>query len=119
MTLVQRTIGDTTYYTDGVNYYPFHIINTKSDRLYIFACMDLGITKRDSFTEEEKTKINNLAGTGMYQKTKYLLLKNGQPIPMPYNLGVPDMHAGDIILRQVAPPALGSVHCPHCASSVH
>lgn len=118
MTLVQKTINNTAYYTDGVNYYTFHIINSKSDPLYIFACMDLGIARRSNFTPEEQAKINDLAGTGMYQKTKYLLLRNGQAIPMPYNLTMPDFHPGDVILRPVSPPSMGTVKCPHCASSV-
>lgn len=118
MTLAQKTIGNTTYYTDGVSYYTFHIINSKSDPFWVFACMDLGITKRSNFTTEEQAKINDLAGTGMYQKTKYLLLKNGQAIPMPYNLTVPNINPGDVILRQVSPPSVGTVKCPHCASSV-
>lgn len=118
MTLVQKTINNTAYYTDGVNYYTFHVINSKSDPLYIFACMDLGIARRSNFTPEEQAKINDLAGTGMYQKTKYLLLKNGQAIPMPYNLTVPNINPGDVILRQVSPQSVGTVKCPHCASSV-
>lgn len=118
MTLVQKTISNTTYYTDGVNYYTFHVINSKSDPLYIFACLDLGITKRDNFTDDEKKRINDLAGTGMYQKTKYLLLKNGQAVQMPYNLTMPDLHPGDVILRQVAAPSVGTVKCRHCASNV-
>jgi hypothetical protein len=118
MTLAQKIIGNTNYYTDGVNYYTFHVINSKSEPLYIYACMDLGINKRSGFTPDEEKKINDLAGTGMYQKTKYLLLKNGQAVPMPYNLTVPDLNPGDVILRQVSAPAMGTVKCPHCASNV-
>ena len=118
MTLVQKTIGNIAYYTDGVNYYTFHTINSKTDPFYVFACMDLGIAKRSGFTSDEQARINDLAGTGMYQKTKYLLLKNGQAVPMPYNLTLPDINPGDIILRQVPAPALGTVKCRHCASDV-
>ena len=119
MTLVQKNIGNTTYYTDGVNYYTFHVVSSKSDALWIFACMDLGITKRSGFTTEESARINDLAGTGIQQKTKYLLLKNGQAVPVPYlNVGLADLHVGDILLRHVAPPSVGLVKCPHCASSV-
>jgi hypothetical protein len=71
MTLVQKNIGNTTYYTDGVNYYTFHMVNSKSDALYIFACMDLGIAKRSGFSSEESASINDLAGTGVNQRTKY------------------------------------------------
>ena len=119
MALVQKTIGNAAYYTDGVSYYTFHTVNSKSDALYIFACIDLGITKRSGFTTEESARINDLAGTGLKQKTKYLLLKNGQPVPVPYLVtGMADLHVGDILLRKVAPPSTGLVKCPHCASSV-
>jgi hypothetical protein len=118
MTLIQKNISNVPYYTDGKNYYTFHVVNSKSDALWIFACMDLGITKRSGFTTEESAKINDLAGIGLQQKTKYLLLKNGQAVQMPYNFTVPDIHPGDIILRHVSPPAVGLVKCPHCASSV-
>ena len=118
MALVQKAIGNTMYYTDGVKYYTSHIVSSKTDPLYIFACRDLGINKTSGFTPDEQARINDLAGTGMYQKTKYLLLKNGQAVQMPYNLTVPDINPGDIILRQVPPPSVGLVKCPHCASSV-
>jgi hypothetical protein len=119
MTLVQKTINNTAYYTDGVNYYTYHVVSSKSDALYIFACMDLGITKRSGFTTEESAKINDLAGTGVKQKTKYLLLKNGQAVQVPYHAtGSAELHTGDILLRRVAPPTVGLVKCPHCASSV-
>ena len=118
MTLVQKTVGGTTYYADNVNYYTFHIVNSKSDPLWIFACMDLGITKRSGFSSDEQARINDLAGTDLQHKTKYLLLKNGQAVPMPYNFTVPDLHPGDIILRRVAAPSVGMVKCPHCASTV-
>jgi hypothetical protein len=117
MTLVKQTVNNTPYYTDGVTYYTFHEISSSKDPLYIFACRDLGITRTSGWTTEEQARINDLAGMGMYQKTKYLLLKNGQAVQMPYNLTVPDIHPGDIILRQVAPrPAAGLIKCPHCAS---
>ena len=118
MTLVQKNIGGIVYYTDGVNYYTFHVVSSSSEALWMFACKDLGITKRSGFTTEESTRINELAGTGIQQKTKYLLLKNGQPAPVPYhNTGKADLRVGDILLRRVAPPT-GLVKCPHCASSV-
>jgi hypothetical protein len=53
MTLVQQTVGNTAYYTDGVNYYTFHVVSSPSDALWIFACMDLGITKRSGFSTDE------------------------------------------------------------------
>ncbi len=118
MALVQKTISNKAYYTDGLNFYTFHVINSKSDPLWKFAAKDLGINKASGFTPDEGTRINDLAGTGMYQKTKYLLLKNGQAVPIPYKLTLPDLHPGDIILRKVAPPSVGLVKCPHCATSV-
>lgn len=118
MTLVQKTMGNTAYYTDGVNYYTFHVVGSKLDALYMFACKDLGITKTSGFTAEESARINDLAGTGLQQKTKYLLLKNGQAVSVPYlNVGLADLHVGDVLLRKVNPPA-GLVKCPHCASLV-
>ena len=120
MTLVQKNVGNITYYTDGVNYYTFHVVSSKSDALWTFACMDLGITKRSGFTTEETTRINDLAGTGTQQKTKYLLLRDGKAAQIPYLItGNPNIHVNDIILRHVAPPAgVGMVICPHCASHV-
>ncbi len=118
MTLVQKNINNTMYYTDGVNYYTFHQVTSTTDALWMFACMDLGITKRSGFTTEETARINDLAGTGLQQKTKYLLLKDGQAVPVPYlNVGLADLHVGDVLLRKVTPPA-GLVRCPHCASLV-
>ena len=118
MTLVQKTTNNTPYYTDGVNYYTFHVVSSKPEALYIFACRDLGIIETKSFTTEESARINDLAGTGIQHKTKYLLLKNGQAVPVPYHMtGSADLHAGDILLRHAAPPA-GLVQCPHCASRV-
>ena len=118
MTLVQKNIGNAAYYTDGVNYYTFHVVSPKPEPLYVFACKDLGITKSSGFTTEETARINDLAGTGVQQKTKYLLLKNGQAVPVPYHItGLADLHGGDILLRHVSPPA-GLVKCPHCASLV-
>lgn len=118
MPLVHKTINGTLYYTDGVKYYTFHRINTKTDPFYIFACRDLGINKTSGFTPDEEKRINDLAGTGIHQKTKYLLLKNGQAMQMPYRISVPDVNPGDIILRSVPAPSVGMVKCPHCASTV-
>jgi hypothetical protein len=118
MALAQKTIGNKAYYTDGVNYYTFHVISSKSDPFWKFAAQDLGINKATGFTPDEEKRINDLAGTGMHQKTKYLLLKNGQAVPMPYKISVPDVKPGDVILRQVPAPTIGTVKCPHCASTV-
>jgi|GEM_PF-2326022 len=122
MPLSQSTINGTSYYTDGVKYYTFHRIVTDKDPFYIFACRDLGIPETKKFTPDEEKRINDLAGTGMHQKTKYLLLKNGQATQMPYRVSVPDVKPGDIILREVAAPPRQAptnlVKCPHCASTV-
>jgi hypothetical protein len=120
MALVQQTVGNTAYYTDGVNYYTFHVVSSPSDALWIFACMDLGITKRSAFSTDEAARINDLAGTGTQQKTKYLLLKNGNAVPVPYHItGAADLHVNDVILRRVSAPAgADMVVCPHCASRV-
>ena len=118
MPLVQKVIGNTTFYTDGINYYTFHVVASRKDALWIFACMDLGITKRSGFTTEETARINDLAGTGIQQKTKYLLLKNGQAVAVPYHsAGLADLHVSDILLRHVDTPA-SLIRCPHCGSLV-
>jgi hypothetical protein len=70
MPLVQKTIGNTAYYTDGVKYYTFHQITKKNDPFYIFACRDLGINKTSGFTPDEQKRINDLAGMVPYQKNK-------------------------------------------------
>lgn len=121
MPLAQSTINGTSYYTDGVKYYTFHRINSRDDPFFIFACRDLGINKTSGFTPDEEKRINDLAGMGPYQKTKYLLLKNGQAIQMPYRISVPDVNPGDIILREVAAPRqapapAGKVWHKGCAS---
>ena len=118
MALTQKTIGNASYYTDGLSYYSFHVINSTNDSLWKFAAQDLGINKTSGFTPDESTRINDLAGTGMYQHTKYMLLKDGQAVQIPYNLTVPILHPGDIILRKVPSPSTGLVLCPHCASKV-
>ena len=119
MALAQRTVGNTVYYTDGVNYYTFHTVNSTADTLWMFACLDLGISKRSGFSTEESARIHDLAGSGLAQKTKYRLLKDGQARDVPYhNTGSADLRPGDVILRQVPPPGVGLVKCPHCASSV-
>ena len=119
MSLVQKTIGNTTYYTDGVNYYTFHVVRSKDDALWKFACIDLGIVGKPTSTEQQ-ARVNNLAGMGVNQRTKYLLLKNGQAVAIPYQkTGNAILNVNDVILRRVDPPAAaGLVKCPHCASSV-
>jgi hypothetical protein len=118
MPLAQKIVGSTTYYTDGVNYYLFHPVNAPKDALTEFACRELGIPMKPKFTEEESKRLAQLAGTGVQNKTKYELLKNGQAVPVPYHVtGHPAIQKGDILLRRVAPPAgAGLIKCRHCAS---
>jgi len=108
MTLVQKTINGTEYYTDNGVYYTFHKIKLATDTLWDFACMDLGITKKMGFTSQEIKAITDLAGIGPHHPTKFLLLENGTAIPVPYPVnGSPNLRLNDIILRSaVAPDAV-------------
>src|ERR1051325_12168859 len=84
MTLVQKSINGTEYYTDNKVYYTFHQIKVATDTLWSFACVDLGITKKTGFTSEETKNITDLAGIGPLHPTKFLLLRNSAAIPVPY-----------------------------------
>jgi len=100
MTLVQKPINGTEYYTDDKVYYTFHQVKDAKDTLWSFACVDLGITKKTGFTSEETRNITDLAGIGPHHPTKFLLLRNGNAIPVPYLAnGSSDLHPNDIILR--------------------
>ena len=105
MTLVQKPINGTAYYTDDNVYYTFHQVKVGQDTLWSFACLDLGITKKTGFTSEETKNITDLAGIGPLRPTKFLLLRNGNAIPVPYLAnGSSDLHPNDIILRAAAAP---------------
>ena len=105
MTLVQKTINGTEYYTDDKVYYTFHQVKTATDTLWSFACMDLGITKKTSFTSQETKNITDLAGISLLHPTKFLLLKNGDAVPVPYlDNGGSNLHLKDIILRSAVAP---------------
>ena len=106
MTLVQKSINGTEYYTDDHIYYTFHQVKDDKDTLWSFACMDLGITKKTGFTSQETKNITDLAGISQLHPTKFLLLRNGNAIPVPYlaNSGS-DLHPNDIILRSAVAPA--------------
>ena len=106
MTLVQKSIKDTEYYTDDEVYYTFHQVKVAADTLWNFACMDLGITKKTGFTSQELKNITDLAGIGSLHPTKFLLLKNGNAIPVPYLEGSSNLHPNDIILRSAVDPAV-------------
>ncbi len=105
MTLVQKPINGNEYYTDDEVYYTFHQVKAATDTLWNFACMDLGITKKTYLTSQETKNITDLAGIGPRHPTKFLLLKNGSAIPIPYlPNGSADLKPNDIILRQAAAP---------------
>ena len=105
MTLVQKTINGTEYYTDNEVYYTFHQVKLATDTLWDFACLDLGITKKMGFTSQEIKAITDLAGIGPHHPTKFLLLENGTAIPVPYPAnGSPNLQPNDIILRSVVAP---------------
>jgi hypothetical protein len=105
MTLVRKTINSTEYYTDDEVYYTFHQVKVATDTLWSFACMDLGITKKTGFTSQETKDITDLAGIGPLHPSRFLLLKNGNAIPVPYLAnGSSNLHPSDIILRSAADP---------------
>jgi hypothetical protein len=107
MTLVQKPINGTEYFTDDNVYYTFHQVKDAKDTLWSFACMDLGITKKTGFTSQETKNITDLAGIGQRHPTKFLLLRNGNAIPVPYLAsGGSDLHPNDIILRSAVTPTV-------------
>ena len=106
MTLIQKSINDTEYFTDDKVYYTFHEVKLATDTLWSFACMDLGITKKTGFTSQETKNITDLAGISPLHPTKFLLLKNGEAIAIPYLAnGSSNLHPNDIILRSAVDPA--------------
>jgi hypothetical protein len=105
MTLVQKSINGNEYYTDDEVYYTFHQVKAATDTLWNFACMDLGITRKTYLTSQETKNITDLAGIGPRRPTKFLLLKNGDAIPIPYlPNGSADLKPNDIILRSAVTP---------------
>ena len=69
--------------------------------------MDLGITKKTGFTSQETKNITDLAGISPLHPTKFLLLRNGNAIPVPYlDNGSANLHPDDIILRSVVDPTV-------------
>lgn len=72
--------------------------------------MDLDITKKTGFTSQETKNITDLAGIGPLHPTKFLLLKNGNAIPVPYLAnGSSNLQPNDIILRSTVAPAAPAV----------
>ena len=123
MTLVQKTIHGTEYYTDDKVYFTFHQVKSATDTLWNFACADLGIIKQTGFTSQETKNITDLAGIGRLYPTKFLLLKNGNAIPVPYlDNGSSNLHTNDIILRSaddpLAPPVNAVVSSAASTKSV-
>jgi hypothetical protein len=107
MALVQKPINGREYYTDDDVYYTFHEVKEAKDTLWSFACMDLGITKKTGFTSQETKNITDLAGIGPLHPTKFLLLRNGNAVPVPYLAnGSSNLHPNDIILRFAVDPVV-------------
>ena len=107
MALVRKVINGTEYYTDDEVYYTFHQVKVATETLWSFACMDLGITRKSGFTSQETKDITDLAGIGPRHPTRFLLLKNGEAIPVPYLAnGSANLHPEDIILRSAVNPVL-------------
>ena len=118
MTLVQKPINGTEYYTDDNVYYTFHEVKVAEDTLWSFACMDLGISKKTGFTSQEIKNITDLAGIGPLHPTKFLLLRNGNAIPVPYLAnGSSDLHLNDLILRSAGAPAVPQPIIPASVST--
>jgi hypothetical protein len=75
--------------------------------------MDLGITDKTRLTSQETKNITDLAGIGPRYPTRFLLLKNGNAIPMIYLAsGSPNLHPDDIILRRIVDPVASAVAKP-------
>lgn len=105
MTLVQKTINGSEYYTDDKVYYTFHQVKAATDTLWGFVCIDLGITRKTGFSSRETKNITDLAGISPLHPTKFLLLKEGNTIPVPYLAnGSANLHPNDIILRSAVAP---------------
>jgi hypothetical protein len=119
MTLVQKPINGTEYFTDDNVYYTFHQVKDATDTLWSFACRDLGITKKTGFTSEETKNITDLAGIGPLHPTKFLLLRNGNAIRVPYLAnGSSDLHPDDIVLRSTGAPGVPKPIMPTVTTAV-
>jgi hypothetical protein len=119
MTLIQKSINGTEYYTDDKVYYTFHQVKVATDTLWGFACIDLGITQKTGFTSQETKNITDLAGIGPLHPTKFLLLRNGNAIPVPYLAnGSSNLHPNDIILRSAVDPTVSKPIFPPAATAV-
>lgn len=113
MTLVRKSINGNEYFTDDKVYYTFHQVNAATDTLWGFACKALGITRQTGFNSQETKDITDLAGIGPIRPTRFLLLKNGDAVPVPYlPNGSPGFHPNDIILRTAVSPVAPAVTRP-------
>jgi hypothetical protein len=106
MALVKKLINGTEYYTDDKVYYTFHQVKGVQDTLWSFACIELGLTSQTRFDSQETKNITDLAGIGPLHPTRFLLLRNGEAIPVPYLNGSSNLQPDDIILRSVVAPAV-------------
>lgn len=105
MTLIQKFINGKDYYTDDKVYYTFHQVRAATETLWDFACIDLGIADRTRFNSKETKDITDLAGIGSFRPTRFLLLKDGRAVPIPYlTNGGPNLQPNDIILRSAVDP---------------
>ena len=119
MTLDQKHISGRDYYTDNKVYYTFHQVKVATDTLWNFACMNLGITKKTGFTSQETKDITDLAGIGPLHPTKFLLLRNGNAVPVPYLANSSsDLHPNDIILRSAVDPTVSKPIFPPDTTAV-
>ena len=110
MTLSIINLNNVQYYYDSGNYYTFHIVSKPEDGLYLFAARDLGINKTSGFSTEESARIKDL-------QTKYLVLKNGQAVPIRYPIrDLPDIKRDDVILRKVEPSSVPGLVRHSCSS---
>ncbi len=113
MTLVQKSVNGREYFTDDKVYYTFHQVKVVKDTLWSFACVDLGITKKTGFTSQETKDITDLAGIGPRHPTKFLLLRDGNAIPVPYlSNGSSNLQLNDIILRSAINPTVSKPMIP-------
>lgn len=113
MTLVQKYINGTEYYTDNKVYYTFQQVEVATDTLWSIACKALGITKKTGFNSQETKDITDLAGIGSLHPTRFLLLKDGNAVPVPYLAnGSPDFDSNDIMLRSAVSPMGSAVPKP-------
>lgn len=113
MALVQKNINGTEYYTDDKVYYTFHRVQSATDTLWDFACVALGITKTTGFNSQETKAITDLAGIGPRYPSRFLILKNGNAIPIAYLFnGSPNLRPNDIILRSADSLVASAVSTP-------